>query len=525
MLLGLFGFQRVLANTTTNVYVPADSIVQSVDTLLVDSVLGDIVPDLVLGDSIVLLEDSLAIDSWATDSLNVDSLEEEEPVYVAPPTPGLLASWSRCYPMQLVSADARRAALADSANVSALRRQVDSVGINPALRYAQVDFRMPIILSSQVPEQQSLAIAPVAAELGMSDRLFSFDNLFQQQLAYGQQLNNAIFRYSMKHLNAVSIMRPENYDLPTERKLIERQELTGQEHVETGLALELEPSGLNIEQVTFHADKWHRRGTTDLQISQTALNDTWGMSKGGENNLTIVNYDKLVFSRYDESQKTNFTIAFELRLSCYYTKVDTVHPMRAVNDNDLRIDISYGYKAWKNWYYSTSSYLKTPIFDSYKANDNVVQRTFFSPLEFNLAVGLEFKKSKKKDYSCSFLFAPLTYSGKYVSDDRVSVTSHGVKEGHHSLHEFGASITGNLEWKMSDVVTWVSRTYFFTSYHNTKLEFENTFNLQLGRYSTAKVYLYPLFDDAVRDNKDKNKIYKTKWHMKEMLTFGLALHW
>ena len=78
---------------------------------------------------------------------------------------------------------------------------------------------------------------------------------------------------------------------------------------------------------------------------------------------------------------------------------------------------------------------------------------------------------------------------------------------------------------MSDVVTWVSRTYFFTSYHNTKLEFENTFNLQLGRYSTAKVYLYPLFDDAVRDNKDKNKIYKTKWHMKEMLTFGLALHW
>ena len=55
MLLGLFGFQRVLANTTTNVYVPADSIVQSVDTLLVDSVASDIVPDLLLGDSIFLL--------------------------------------------------------------------------------------------------------------------------------------------------------------------------------------------------------------------------------------------------------------------------------------------------------------------------------------------------------------------------------------------------------------------------------------------------------------------------------------
>lgn len=512
MSLGLIEFQRVLANTTTNVYVPADSIPQSVDTLLVDSVASDIVPDLLLGDSIVLLEDSLAIDSLATDSLNVDSLEVEEPVYVAPPTPGLLASWSRCYPMQPVSAEARRAALADSANVSALRQQVDSVDVNPALRYAQVDFRMPIILSSQVPEQQSLAIAPVATESGMSDRLCSFDNLFQQQLAYGQQLNNAIFRYSMKHLNAVSIMRPENYDLPTERKLIERQELTGQEHVETGLALELEPSGLNIEQVTFHADKWHRRGTTDLQISQTALSDNW--YKGGENNLTIANYDRVNFSRYDESMKTSLDITLELRLSGYLSKADTVHSMR-VNDNQFRADVSYGYKAWKNWYYSTSAYLKTPIFEYFNANSREVKSTFFSPLEINVAIGMDLKQMKKKNYSYSLMFAPLSYNVKSVSDDRVSVTSFGIKANHRSLHQFGSSITGKLEWKMTDVVSWTSRAYFFTTYHSTLFEFENTFNLQLSRYSTAKVYLFPRFDDGV-DN---------KWQMKEMLTFGLALHW
>jgi hypothetical protein len=68
---------------------------------------------------------------------------------------------------------------------------------------------------------------------------------------------------------------------------------------------------------------------------------------------------------------------------------------------------------------------------------------------------------------------------------------------------------------MTDVVRWTSRAYFFTTYHRTLCEFENTINLQLSRYSTAKVYLVPRFDDGV-DN---------KWQMKEMLTFGLALHW
>ena len=85
------------------------------------------------------------------------------------------------------------------------------------------------MLSSKVPERQKLSVAVPATEPSVAEQFFPFDNLFQQQLDYGAQLNDAIFGYSMKHLSAVGIMRPENYDLPTERKLIERQELTGQE--------------------------------------------------------------------------------------------------------------------------------------------------------------------------------------------------------------------------------------------------------------------------------------------------------
>lgn len=482
-----------------------DSVVRLSSDSLAMTASADSVSDLM---EIDMLSDSLLM-------ANLEQAEEvDTPSVVLPPTPALLAAWSRCYPLGRPSPEARIAAMTDTTGHSALWNSLDSLVSNPAISYAQGDLRLPIVLNNQVPDKGSNSLEQTsdkdAGEL--PDYVPEMSNIFSQQLAYSAMRERAVHDYSMHHLNRVAMLRPDHYDLPTERKLIQRQELTGNEMVDTGLPLELEPSGLNIEQVTFHADKWHRRGTTDLQISQTSLTDNW--YKGGENNLTISTYDKLAFSRYDESMKTTLEITLELRLSGYYTKADTIHPMR-VNDNQFRADVSYGYKAYGNWYYSTSAYLKTPIFEYFNANSRTVKSTFFSPLEFNVAVGMDLKQSKKKNYSYSFMFAPMSYNMKSVSDHRVSVTSYGIEEDKHSLHQFGASITGKLEWKMSDVVTWVSRAYFFTSYHNTQLEFENTFNLTLGRYSTAKVYLFPRFDDSVDDS----------MQMKEMLTFGLAFVW
>ena len=465
---------------------------------------------------------SQRIDSVSSaDSVLVMEVQTQPSVakVVARPMPGLMASWRKNYPLASSKGKAIGSAY-DNFTRSALFQSLDTVSPDRSLSYAQRDLRLPIILDAEVPATPSNTLFK-ADNKGLSpwpgySYLEAFtqgvNNPFSRQLEYGAMRGRAMFGYAIHHLNSVALMRPENYDLPTERRRIARQELTGQEQVETVLALELEPSGLNIEQVTFHADKWHRRGTTDLQISQTALSDNW--YKGGENNMTISNYDKLVFSRYDESMKSTFDLTFELRLSGYYSKADTIHPMR-VNDNQFRIDLSYGYKAWKNWFYSTSAYLTTPVFEFYSANSRDVKSAFFSPMELNLAIGMDLKQTQKKRYSYSFMFAPLSYNVKSVSDDRVSVTSYGIKEGHHSLHQFGSSITGKLEWKMSESVNWTSRAYFFTSYHNTKLEFENTFNLTLGRYSSAKVYLYPRFDDGV-DNEVQ---------MKEILTFGLAFNW
>ncbi|MBR0036802.1 MAG: DUF3078 domain-containing protein [Bacteroidales bacterium] len=492
--------------------------------------------DVTLSDSLVqkeiLVEEPDSSLQMSLDSLemNPDSLEWEnegvlrelETLEAIPDSSGwkmseqsLLRSWQHYSPFQPSSEEALMVAELDSLNRSALSQRLDSLPADPTLSYAQNDLRLPIIMDGRIPKPESMTIADVLKRQERKEALpacLTFANPYKRQLSYGAMLHRAVHNYSSHHLNRVAMFRNDQLDLPFERRRIQRQRVQADEQVETGLGLQLDDAGLNIEQITFHADKWHRKGTTDLQISQTALSDNW--YKGGDNNMTLSTYDKLVLSRYDESKVTSLDIAIELRLSGYYTKADTVHPMR-VNDNSFRIDVSYGYKAWKNWYYSTSAYMKTPLFEYFNANSKKVKSTFLSPVECNVSIGMDLKLTNNKKYTYSLLLAPLSYNLKYVHDDRVPVTSYGIEAGKRSLNQFGATVTSKLEWAISNSVSWSSRAYYFTSYHSVQVEFENTFNVKLGHYCTSKFYIYPRFDDSVDH----------KVQMKETVTVGLAFVW
>jgi len=487
--------------------VQSEDSVESIAEIITDSIETPITDSLV-----VLSEDSLYKEN--EDSISVIEAAAEQEFLPSYMFESALSSWRRNYPFTEPLSDVMRAAKADSLHPSALRLQNDSIQFDPSLSYAQLDLRMPMVMDGSVPESRNMSISQLAqASLANRSMLgMLVQNPFSSQLDYATMRNSAVYQHSLHNLRSVNRVRDTKSDLPTERKFIDRQGLSGDEHIDAGFGLELEEASLNVEQITFHADKWHRKGTTDLQVSQTALSEKW--YKGGDNNMTLATYDKLVFSRYDESKKTTLDITLELRLSGYYTKADTIHPMR-VNDNQFRADVSYGYKAWKNWYYSSTAYLKTPIFEYFNANSKTVKSNFFAPLELNVAVGMDLKLTQQKSWSYSLMLAPLSYNLKYVADERVNVTSYGIKANRRQLNQIGASITSKLEWKISESLAWSSRAYVFTSYHNMLFEFENTFNVKVGRYSTAKIYLYPRFDDSLDD----------EVLMKEMLTFGLAFAW
>lgn len=397
--------------------------------------------------------------------------------------------------------------------VDSLHAVVDSIPFNSELMIGVADLRLPIVYDPKVLPRQSATISNLRSKA--TDSAEINQSLFMQQLQYADMRRGSIQRFASRNLSEIGKIKGKGMgrNNPFERRRIDRKEFEITELVITDAALDLASAQLDIEQVTFHADKWHRKGSTSLQISQTALSSNW--YKGGDNNMTMSTYDKLTFSRYDESLKTTLDIAFELRLSGYYTAADTINPVR-VNDNQLRIDVSYGYKAWKNWYYSTSFYAKTPLLDFHAANSKVTKSTFFSPLETNLGIGLDYKKTTlDKRTTFNLMLAPLSYSVTSVSSDRVDVKQFGIDEGDKTKHQFGSSVTCKLDWKITDMLSWNTRFYYFTTYKSVLVEFENNVNIQLGKYCSAKFYYYPRIDDS-RDN---------RFECKQMLTFGLSWVW
>lgn len=96
-------------------------------------------------------------------------------------------------------------------------------------------------------------------------------------------------------------------------------------------------------------------------------------------------------------------------------------------------------------------------------------------------------------------------------------TRYGLDEGKHQLNDFGSEINIDLTYKFATNMKWSSRLYFYTTYERTELEWENTVVLQINRFLTTNILLYPRFDDG--STKDNHHGY---WQLKEYCSLGFT---
>ena len=456
--------------------------------------------------------------------------EELGPDYSAEFNKALLQGWRKAYPFKELSWGAYVSAAGDTLldktkhpfSYSDVKLATDSIKaltrcipFDESLSIGQVDYRMPIFSTGTIPTNTIPSFLELANDFSAEkwDYLEPADSKIRKMEELRIQRELATYDYVKQDPSRYVYARGAMELPPT----LDREEVSTVKSLE-GKTLDIGEGAKTFTSIggiqnQIKTDVWHRKGSSNVQMSQTALTDNW--YKGGDNNMTVSTVQKLEFTTYDENKKTSFDVLLELRLSALYTKADTVNALR-VNDNQLSATIKYGYQAWKRWYYSTSVYAKTPVFDYHNANSRVTKSTFLAPLETNVSVGLEYKyNTKDKKVQYSLLLAPLAYNLKYVSTDRVNAQSYGIEEGKHSLNKFGTTVSSSLSWKISNDVSWSSRLYYFTSFDNIQAEFENTFKFNVGRRFTCSIYLYPRFDDSLDD----------KIQMKEMLAFGIDYVW
>lgn len=274
---------------------------------------------------------------------------------------------------------------------------------------------------------------------------------------------------------------------------------------------EVVPIGIVVTKPNF----WQFKFDGFLQFMQNYFSDNW--YKGGESNYSAVGAVTLEVN-YNDKDRILFENKLEMKLGLQTSRSDTVHKVKATNDV-LRFTSKLGLQTLKNskkWYYSLQLLAFTQMAQGLKANDSFVYSDFFSPIDMNIGLGMEYRLNALNGKLTGTLnFLPLAYNFRYVSRSTL-LDAYGMK-GKHALHELGAQFTGDIKWALTDFVTWKSRLYAYTSYRRAMIEWENQFEFKVTKYISANLFLYPRFDDSAVRNDSHGY-----WQFMEYSSLGLS---
>ena len=275
--------------------------------------------------------------------------------------------------------------------------------------------------------------------------------------------------------------------------------------------IEQEQQAVNV--VVVKPNFWNFKGDYYLQFLQNYVSGNW--YKGGERNYSMVG-SAVLQANYNNKQKVKWENRLELKLGFVTSKSDSLHNLKTSEDL-IRYTGKLGLQATKRWYYTIQLVAYTQFLQGYRNNNTQVFSDFMSPFNANLSLGMDYNVSAwKKRLTGSVHLAPLAYNFRYV--DRLALaTRYGLEADSHTLHDFGSEFTVDLMWKMSEMMSWQTRLYGYTTYRRSEIEWENTITFKFNKYISSKFFIYPRFDDGT--GRDAHHGY---WQFREFASIGFS---
>lgn len=335
-----------------------------------------------------------------------------------------------------------------------------------------------------------------------------------RQLQLAEDINNAL---AQAYISSPQFFSTTQQELMSTSRI--RSDLSKKEESNKKLAekvVEDKPQ-MQVDVVDVEVMKpnfWTLKGNGGMQFTQNHFSDNW--YQGGDDMYSMLTLLTLE-ANFDNKRKIQWDNKFDAQLG--FQTTENSKPKFRATSNLLRLTSKLGVKAIGKWNYAAQLQLQSQPYMTYDGSGDNVVADFISPLYIRSSIGMDYKFSWK-NLSGALLLAPLSWNITYVDRDNL-VTRYGIDEGHNSKHDWGPNINLTFSWKLMKNITWSSRAYWFSNLKLTRIEWENTFNFTVNKYISAKLFMYPRFEDSSPNYRSGENHDGTFWMFKEFLSLGL----
>lgn len=281
-------------------------------------------------------------------------------------------------------------------------------------------------------------------------------------------------------------------------------------------APEVNLTPVEIEAPDFNKQHWLNKFAANLQFSQAFISPNW--YQGGNNSLNLI-----ADFTYQSNLNTKFhpNLLFE-NFFQWRTALQTVRddPYRkyALTENRFQINSKFGYKAAKNWYYTLTAMLKTPIFNGYNSGTQTRTASFFSPGELNIGAGMTYNfTSKNEKFVLGVTLSPISYNLKTCIDTKIDETTFGIEQGKKAFHSYGSALEVTWAWNICYNVNYTSRIFAFSDYKYFQGDWQNQFQFTINRFLTANLNV-----DLRYDTSAPSDSYWHKLQLRELFSLGFT---
>ena len=280
------------------------------------------------------------------------------------------------------------------------------------------------------------------------------------------------------------------------------------------------------------ADIWDFGGTGTLNFSQVSLTN-W--AAGGQNSLSVLGI-ATGFANYKNGKNT-----WNNSLDMTYGLVKLEGRRMQKSDDKLEMNLKYGYRASKRWYYTAQVNLKTQLTPTYTITRDTLLSDFFAPAHILTSLGMDYKPNDK----LSVFLSPFTGKFTVVSSQALADQgAFGVRParkdvegnpvpgtGEHFRKEFGGYVNVRYKNEIVQNVTLQSKLDLFTNYlrnpKNVDVAWENLVNFRVNKYIAASLFAHMIYDDDIKVTVDRNDDGKTdgrgpRVQVKQTLGIGLS---